>query len=316
MKILFVRFSSLGDVILTTGVMRHIKEMLPDAEIDVLTYKQFEPVFDGLDFISNVFAYDKNSGIKEYFRLIQTETEDHDYIFDLHGKLRSKFLKFHTKADYHCYRKDSAARRAFVKKGKEDPRLKIHVVQKYFETALKPLGLEMPELEKLRPVMAERADTVKGRVLVHPFASKKTKEYPFKKELGEMLIEKGFTPVFAGEGDMPDVKGAVDETGSRPLSELFDVISSCEAVISSDSGPMHAGIALGKPTVAIFGSTTKHFGFYPEFGSVEVLENNMLDCRPCGVHGLDHCPKEHFKCMLTLQPELAVQALSRLLGSE
>ncbi|PLX70786.1 MAG: glycosyltransferase family 9 protein [Denitrovibrio sp.] len=313
MKLLFVRFSSLGDIILTTGVLKHVNRMLPGAAIDVLTFSQYAPIFDKLPFVNEVFAYDKSRGLKEYFYIVQNEFEEHDYIFDLHGKLRSKFLKFHSQADYHCYKKDSKLRRVFVKNKKDNPRLNMHVVEKYFETLQKPLDLAMPDIEELRPVLIRNQEVKKKHIFVHPFASKNTKAYPYAKELAQLLIKEGYTPVFAGIGEAPDVAGVINETGQRNVGDMLDIIDSCEACISSDSGPMHAAIALKKPTVAIFGSTTKHFGFYPSFKSCRVLENNELSCRPCDVHGLDKCPEGHFKCMNALQPELAVRLLSEML---
>lgn len=311
MKVLFVRFSSLGDIVLTTGVMNHLNRMMPDAEIDVLTYKQYAPVFDNLPFVHNVIDYDKSKGIKEYFYLVQNELEEHDYIFDLHGKLRSKFLKFHAQASYHCYIKDSKARREYVKSRKDSVRLHMHVVQKYFETLMKPLNLEMPDMESLRPVLIRHTERHDRHVLIHPFASRATKAYPYASELAEILISRGYTPVFAGVGKAPDVKGAIDRTGDLPLAELLDTVSSCCAVISTDSGPMHIGVALNKPTIGIFGSTTKHFGFYPSFNNCAVLEDNSVECRPCDVHGLDKCPKGDFRCMNSLQPELAADLLAQ-----
>jgi ADP-heptose:LPS heptosyltransferase len=314
MKLLFVRFSSFGDVILTTGIMNYVSRMIPDAEIDIMTYRQYLPVFENLPFVHNVIDYEKSKGISEYCYVVQNETEDHDYIFDLHNKLRSKFLKFHCAADYFVYQKDSKARRAYVKKRKPDDRLNVHVVQKYFEPVMKPLGLEMPDINELRPVLIRHVERDEKRVFIHPFASFATKAYPKSAELAEILLGKGYTPVFAGMGKAPDVKGIVDETGEKNLSDMLDIVASCGSCISSDSGPMHAAIGLGLPTVGIFGSTTKHFGFYPEFDKCAVLEDNSLECRPCDVHGLNKCPKGHFNCMNNLKPESAVEMLEGLLG--
>jgi len=312
MKVLFVRFSSLGDIILTTGVIRKFKELFPDAEADVLTYAPFGDVFKGLPFVNRVLEYGKKDGIMAYFSLIQKETEDYDHIFDLHGKLLSMFLKFHAQAGYHKYIKDSAARRRFVKTRKPDPRLGLHVVQKYFEPISETFGTSMPELEELRPVLFSDAKPVEKHILVHPFASRYTKTYPYAAELAELLIADGYTPVFAGEGKAPDVKGIVDKTGKSKIKDFFDTIASCEAVISSDSGPLHAAVALKKPTVGIFGSTTREFGFFPLFSGVRVVEDNSVECRPCDVHGLETCPKGHFDCIKRLTPDKVVEALKNL----
>ena len=312
MKLLFVRFSSLGDIVLTTGVIRKFKEAFPDAQADVLTYCRFREVFDGLDFIHKVYCCDKSDGLKAYFNLVQKELDEYDHIIDLHGKLRSWVLKYTSPADYHRYIKDSAARRRYVKTRKDDPRLNLHVVEKYFEPLAQTFNMPMPELEQLRPVLFSEKQPTKGQILIHPFASRYTKTYPYMKELAEMLVDKGYTPVFAGDGEAPQVNGAVDKTGKTGLRELFDTIASCEAVITTDSGPMHIAVGLKKPTIAIFGSTTKQFGFYPDFSGVKVMENNDIDCRPCDVHGLTACPKGHFDCMKSISPESIVSTLSDL----
>ncbi|ADD69678.1 glycosyl transferase family 9 [Denitrovibrio acetiphilus DSM 12809] len=315
MKLLFVRFSSFGDVILTTGIMNYVSRMLPEAEIDVMTYKQYAPVFDNLPFVHNVIDYDRSKGLKEYLYVVQNETEDHDYIFDLHRKLRSVFLKFHSQAEYHHYKKDSKARRDFVRKGKDNPRLHMHVVQKYLEPVLSPLGLVMPDIDELRPVLIRHVERDEKRVFIHPFASKNTKTYPYARELAELLIKNGLTPVFAGMGKAPETDGIVDETGRKKLADMLDIIASCGSAVSSDSGPMHAAIGLGLPTVGIFGSTTKHFGFYPAFDNCIMLEDNRVNCRPCDVHGLDKCPENHFSCMKNLTPDKVLDNLKKLIGT-
>lgn len=314
MKVLFVRFSSLGDIILTTGIIRKFKEMFPDAQADVLTYDRFADVFGGLGFVNRVISYDKSKGLKGYFALVQKEMDEYDHIFDLHVKPLSMLLRFASPADYHRYIKDSASRRRYVKSRKKTPRLMMHVTQKYFEPVAEAFSVEMPSMEELRPTLPSDAEQIKGRILIHPFASKYTKTYPYMRELAEFLIKEGFTPVFVGDGDAPKVEGAVYKTGKTSLKELFETVSSAEAVITTDSGPLHIATAMKKPTVAIFGSTTEHFGFYPRYEGVTVIENNDLGCRPCHVHGLDACPKGHFDCMKKITPEIIVNTLKGLIS--
>lgn len=313
MRLLFVRFSSLGDIILTTGVIKYFKEKFPEAQIDVLTYSQFKSVFDDLPFIDRVICHERGGSLKSYLGLVQKEINDYDYVIDLHGKFLSMIIRFSSTSTYLRYRKDSADRRRFVKNHKLTDRLSLHVTQKYFEPLAHEFGLDMPEIEQLRPVLSSQADVIKGNILIHPFASRYTKTYPYVKELAEILINYGFTPVFAGDGDAPYVKGAIYKTGKTSLTELFDTVQSCEAVISTDSGPMHIAAALNKPTIAIFGSTTRQFGFFPLFSGVKIIEDDSVDCRPCDVHGKDACPKGHFNCMKNLKPEMIAQELKDLI---
>lgn len=313
MNSLFVRFSSLGDVILTTGIIRYFKQKFPEARADVLTYSQFYDVFDGLPYVDRVVCMSRGAGLVHYMGLVQKEINGYDHIFDLHSKPLSMALRFLSQADYHKYRKDSADRRKYVKTHRMTDRLNLHVTQKYFEPVASAFGLDMPDIEDLRPQIFSDKKPVPGHILIHPFASRFTKTYPYMKELAKLMIADGFTPVFAGDGDAPSVEGAVYKTGKTSLRGLFDTAASCEAVVSTDSGPMHVGVALNRPTVAVFGSTTRQFGFFPLFNNVRIIEDNSVECRPCDVHGLAACPKEHFRCMKNIQPEMIMENLKDLI---
>jgi len=309
---LVVRFSSLGDIILTTGVIRLLKENRPDDTVDVLTSEEFASVYDGLDFVDNVITFDRKKGLGSFLKLIKEHLKNYDNIIDLHSNLRTAILKFKTGAKFYGYRKDSKLRRKFVKSGTHFDRLNLHVTEKYAETLERAFGIKYQTIEELRPVLYNDNKFEKNSVCIHPFASKNTKIYPKVKELAEKLIKDGYKVTFIGDGQAPDVSGATDNTGKVSLGELFKNISECEYMISTDSGPMHAAIAMNKPTVAIFGSTTKEFGFYPVFENCQVAEINDLSCRPCDVHGLEKCPENHFKCMEDIDTDMIIGLLKKL----
>lgn len=294
-KVLFVRFSSLGDVILITGIIKRFKEQFPDYVCDVFTSSAFAPVFEGLGFVNRTVSFDKKSGFKGFAKTVQEEINDYDYVIDLHANLRSFLLKFMVDAKFLKYQKDSAARRAFVKNRKCTERLGMHVVKKYAE-ALNPLGMRECTLEELRPVLySDKAEN--SGIVLNPFASKPTKQWDKFPELAEKLVEMGHKVTVIGQGSFPQVNGVTDLTGKTSLSEMFDVIASASVLITTDSGPMHAGAALNKKVIAVFGSTTADFGFAPDFEGCAVVEVQGLKCRPCHVHGQEKCPEGHFKCM-------------------
>lgn len=295
MKVLFVRFSSLGDVILITGIIKRFKEQFPDAVCDVFTAAPFAPVFEGLEFVNKTIALDKSGGLKGFARTVQEEVNGYDYVIDLHANLRSFLMRTMTSAKFLKYRKDSADRRSFVKRRKVSDRLGMHVVLKYAE-ALKSLGMKDYTVEELRPVIA--ADSVKaGGIVLNPFASKATKEWDKFPALAAELVSLGHRVTVIGQGSFPQIDGVTDMTGKTTLREMFDIIAGGETLITTDSGPMHAGVALNRKVIAIFGSTTADFGFAPEFQGCSIVEVKGLECRPCHVHGLDKCPQGHFKCM-------------------
>lgn len=310
MKILIVRFSSLGDVILTTGVIKYLKTAFPELTIDVLTYTHFSGVFFKNPYINKVLKIDKKSGLRKYFNFIQKNINDYDHIFDLHAKLSSMILRIFTPAGYHKYKKDSLKRRLFVKYGKFAGSLQEHVVHRYFKPFQKDFDMNTPIVEELRPVIYPNNlyGNLSDTVTVHPFASKKTKEWPFFAELIDELVKRGEKINIIGSSYFEYNHENVNNfTGKTDLEEMFDIISKSRCLVTTDSGPMHVGIAVRTPVIAIFGPTTKEFGFYPVFNNSSVLEIDGLYCRPCHVHGSDNCPEKHFRCMKEISVDMVLE---------
>lgn len=130
--------------------------------------------------------------------------------------------------------------------------------------------------------------------------------------MAEDLYNKGYAvALFGGKDD----KESLDEFASlfkypyfdfaykTSLKELPAILSAVDLLLSNDSGAMHIAIAAGTPAVAVFGPTVKSLGFFPYDEKSIVVENNDIDCRPCGKHGGNTCPKGHFKCMKDIEPE-------------
>ncbi|QAR34303.1 glycosyltransferase family 9 protein [Geovibrio thiophilus] len=306
-RVLFVRLSSLGDVILITGVIKRFSEQFPDYLCDVFTSAVFAPVFDGLDFVNRVITFDKKDGFKGFAKAVQEELNGYDYVIDLHANLRTFLLRFMADAKFLKYHKDSAARRMFVKSRKRTERLGIHVVEKYAET-LKPLGMKEYSVEELRPVL-HSGRREEGCIVLNPFASKLTKQWDKFPELAERLVDMGQRVTVIGQGDFPQIDGVNNLTGKTTLREMLDIIAASSVLITTDSGPMHAGVALNKKVIAVFGSTTSDFGFAPEFKGCSVVEVSGLGCRPCHVHGQDKCPQEHFRCMRDISVDDVLELL-------
>ncbi|KAA0257369.1 glycosyltransferase family 9 protein [Deferribacter autotrophicus] len=314
-KVLFVRFSSIGDIILTTGVINLFHKQYPEYEIHFLTAKGFEDLIASRPEIKKILSIDRKSSLFEYLKFIQDNINDYDYIFDLHSNLRTFFLKIFSPSEISSYKKDSFKRRMFVKFRLFKNSLEKHVVEKYYDAVNKILPVEIDTIEDLRPTLkkiSQKEDTI----VIHPFASKKTKEWPHFDELAIKLADKGEKITIVGNGNFNiKHKNICDLTNKTTFTELITIIAKAKLLITTDSGPMHIGIGCNTATIAIFGSTTKELGFYPIFEHSHVIENNSLDCRPCHIHGLSKCPKKHFKCMMDINADEVYEKIKTFLRS-
>lgn len=305
-EILVVRFSSLGDIVLLTGILKYVKENVSEnIEIDLLTYSNFAGVLQDYPYIRNIYTIKKGDSLVDLNETMST-MPNYDIVFDLHNNIRSRFVRLISSCKSFVYNKHSLARRLYVKYRLFRSKLHEHTVVKYFKPFMKAFNLNMPDIELLRPYLPfpniERNNSLKNAV-IHPFASKATKEWPFFAELGSLLSDDGLNVVYIGSGEINVPSSADDKTGKVSLSALIEFIAQADIFITTDSGPMHIATALNIPTIAVFGPTTKELGFYPPFKNTKVIEYACLKCRPCHIHGSSYCYKKHFKCMLDIGVE-------------
>ena len=305
-EILVVRFSSLGDIVLITGVLKYVKENVSEnIEIDLLTYSNFAGVLQDYPYIRNIYTIKKGDSLVDLNETMST-MPNYDIVFDLHNNIRSRFVRLISSCKSFVYNKHSLARRLYVKYRLFRSKLHEHTVVKYFKPFMKAFKLNMPDIELLRPYLPfpniERNNSLKNAV-IHPFASKATKEWPFFAELGSLLSDDGLNVVYIGSGEINVPSSADDKTGKVSLSALIEFIAQADIFITTDSGPMHIATALNITTIAVFGPTTKELGFYPPFKNTKVIEYACLKCRPCHIHGSSYCYKKHFKCMLDIGVE-------------
>lgn len=308
-KLLIVRFSALGDLLLTTGIAKYIKNSI-NCELHLLTYKDFAEFATFSPYFDKVIPIDRKLPFKKYIDFLQEYLSEYDYIVDLQGKFRSKFLRFTTNAEYYSYKKFTFKRRLFVKYRLFKEQLKDHVVLRYF-SPLKELTNTSPSIEELRPYLKIEEKIHKHYILIHPFASKQTKIWDKFPQLVIELNKRGVKPVIIGKGNFVCDGEYISKTGELSANELLQIIGGAKVLITTDSGPMHIAVALNTKVVAIFGSTTREFGFYPDFEGCEVLEKD-IECRPCHVHGLDSCPKGDFRCMRDISVEDVLMKLDEL----
>lgn len=307
MKILIVRFSSIGDIVLTSPVIRIAKNQL-SAEVHYLTKKSFKSIISKNPNIDKIFTIDDN--INEIIQNLKSE--NYDYIIDLHNSLRSSLLKFKLKAK--SFTVNKANFRKWLLVNVKSKKVKItHIVDRYVDT-LNKLGAKNDQkgldfyYEKDVNLSTEY-NIPKSYICISLGAKHFTKKIPSKllikiiSSLDKKFVLIGGDDVIEDSNEivLNSKKTILNLTGKIDLHQSAQVIDNSELVLCSDTGMMHIAAALQKKIVVIWGNTIPEFGMYPYFGKNQTKHINIevknLKCRPCSKIGYDKCPKNHFDCM-------------------
>ncbi|NPV10726.1 MAG: glycosyltransferase family 9 protein [Ignavibacteria bacterium] len=328
-KILIIRLSSLGDVLLTYPLIKILKERENEPVIYFLVKEKFAQAIETNPFIDGVIQLNERNQ-KEVKSFIKNE--NFDIVIDLQNNFRSHQLyPFSLKTRIYRFKKPSLKKFLlvnfkinFLKNNKSIALQYIRTVYPELDLNQLPLYFEIPKEYELR------ADNLlpehfKEKVLIGicPGSKHFTKRYPVDLfvQVIKTLIQKDYSiALFGGSNDKEICKSLeIDSAAVKNFqneNDLFEtaaLMKKCSAIITNDSGLMHLSSLLKIPTVAIFGSTIKEFGFAPIFEKSIIVENENLDCRPCSHIGKSSCPKKHFKCMRDITPDLIVQKLEELI---
>ena len=337
-RAIVVRFSSLGDVVLTLPVMRSLREAFPAAEILFLTKAAYRPLLEGQPGIDRVVTLEEaGPGLKALRRHCRG-LGHFDLALDLHRTLRSRSCLRALDADHHySYRKDALLRRLWAAgwmRGRMEG-AQPHVIDRYLEP-LRRFGITpahtVPELlippEKLsavRKLLVETGVRDPDRIaVVVPGARWPNKRWlpaSFAAVAAGLRDTEGLEPVIAGDvSDQPAAEavrtlipgGAPLLAGRTGLMELAALLKIARIVIANDSGPAHLAAAVGTPLIALFGPTHEAFGFAPRGEQVRVI-SHALACRPCTVHGGLRCQHRRRACLNDITPDEVLAAARELL---
>jgi ADP-heptose:LPS heptosyltransferase/tRNA A-37 threonylcarbamoyl transferase component Bud32 len=321
LKILVMRLSSIGDIILTTPVLSAIKKKYPDATIDFVVMDAFKDAISGNTHIDNLILFDKKKyqGVSGIYRFTQTlKSIRYDLIIDLHAKIRSrliamfvggKVLRYKKRALWKSllvplrlvrYHVDDTIVRNYFK-----PLEKIHV---YYTGETLAFNFQARDMKQIA--------SYQGVVVMAPGAANPTKQWPAANfaALGKMLDEPVVLIGGKSEKDTCDTicktigKGCINLAGKLSLKESGALISISKFIICNDSGPFH--IARGTQTRAyvLFGPTDP--GMF-SYDNNTTLVYAQTDCSPCSLHGDKQCPRDHFDCMKLLTPELVYKKIQK-----
>ncbi len=338
MRILVIRMSALGDVLLATPAIRALKRRFPSAEIDWLVDKAYLPLVEANPH-AKPLLFDRrgrHAGPMGWLRLTHEVRErNYDLMIDLQSKVRSRLLRSFA-GETHALKKRGFFKGLASLVGREQPYTRRHAVDQFLRV-LGPLEV-VPDGRNLElvltPPMVDEADRLLGPcpaentqaerwVGIAPGAAWATKCWAPERfaAVTAELQRQGFTPVLLGGPSdtevMEALRAALPE-GSSPLDTmalsvggLAAVIARCRLVLSGDTGPAHIAAALQIPSVAIFGPTSPE-RWRPLSLCSEVVRL-PLPCSPCSNHGTRECPQEHHECMKMLPVQQVMAAVTRAL---
>ena len=326
-KFLIIRFSSIGDIVLTTPVVRCLKQQVPEAEIHFLVKDKFLSVVQHNPYIDkiHVLAHSWELMIEEL------KTESYDYIIDLHHNVKTLRVKKALSAG----RTGKVKAFSFYKLNIQKYLLtalkinllpKVHIVDRYLKT-VESFGVKNDgqgldyfiaeeEKTKLKDIPASHQA---GYIACVIGAAHNTKKWPvhkwkeFCKQIKHPVILLGGPE----DKEAAEAIAAVDDIkvynacGKFSLNESADLVRKAKLVITHDTGLMHIAAAYKKPIISIWGNTVPAFGMTPYFGAAMVpdviIQVQKLWCRPCSKIGYNKCPLGHFKCMEKIAVEDLLQ---------
>ena len=332
-RILAVRFSSIGDIVLITPLLRALRERHPDCFLAVATKQAFAPLLSDNPHIDRIIEYDKNTALTALASRIRADRYSHH--LDLHDNLRSRALRWLVPGRWTGYPRYRAARALLIRtKRNAYPKNTPPVAERFFAAAreldVQPDG--RPAEVHINPSESRRADTwleqrglARSRPLVvlAPMAAHATKRWPVDhwRELVTRAIASGAdVAVVGGPGDIDTCNKVAADGGERAASNAgamglqgtASLLKRANVTVSGDTGVMHMSTAVATPVVTLFGPTVEPFGFFPYRAESTVLQRD-LQCRPCSKMGGPTCPLGHHRCLRDITTDEVALAMERWL---
>lgn len=309
-KILIIRFSSIGDIVLTSPIIRSLKKQLNVVNIHYVTKSTFKQILENNPYLDKLYLFDNN--ISEINKLLKAE--NYDLVIDLHNNLRSLRLKFFLNTKNFSFNKLNVRKFFAVNFKTINVLPKKHIVDRYYD-AVKKIGVKNDH-QGLDYFIHEK-DVINCKDLFFNNIESKfivlviggsyfTKKIPLKK-LNEICSNSKLPIVILGGYDeiiianilLNNHKNIINTCGQYSLNQSASIINQAEWVITSDTGLMHIAAAFNKKIISVWGNTIINFGMSPYLPNInnKLLEISNLKCRPCSKLGFKKCPKGHFKCM-------------------
>jgi ADP-heptose:LPS heptosyltransferase len=318
-KFLIIRFSSIGDIVLTSPVVRCLKNQVDNAEIHFVTKEKYVHVVAPNPFIHKIHI------LRENFNdlIAELKSEQFDYIIDLHQNFRSNRIKGILKIPSFTFDKLNIQKFLFVN-FKINHLPDKHIVDRYmdslsvFDVKNDEEGLDffIPENDKF--INIELPDEFRNGFVAFVIAGTyNTKKLPQEKIIEicdalkyPVILLGGKSENRIGEEILSESKGnIINFAGKINLNQSASLINSANVVLTNDTGLMHIAAAFKKKILSFWGNTVPEFGMnpYKPHPASKIMEVENLKCRPCSKLGYNKCPKKHFKCMKEIDVHKVVE---------
>lgn len=329
-KILIIHTAFIGDIVLSTPLIKKIKQKYNNAEIYYLTTSIGKEIIKNNPMLKEIIVYDKNGkdrGLKGAFKIIKNiKKYDFDIAIIPHRYLRSTLIAFLAGIKIRIGYSNSEGKLFLTKK--IEYLNSVHEVKRLLKLVdlsdFKDDKIELypgkNDMEKVEKIWEKFELDNQKIVVIAPGSKWFTKMWPIEyynlllKKLEKLDIK---VLLIGGEEekklDIIETKNSINLIGKTKLLELVEIFNRSNILVSNDSSPLHIAAATDIYIIAIFGATTKELGFYPWTDNYTIIENNNLECRPCGLHGGNICDKGHFKCMKEMNPDIVYNKILEIL---
>lgn len=326
--ILLVRFSSIGDILLTTPLLRALRARHPAARITMVVRDDLADTLRHNPRLSDLVTWPRGGSL----RALATELGRTEWThrLDLHGSLRSRLLRQLMGGSWVGYPKYRWRRTLLIRSGRRYGGALGHVAERYFEAAtgldVRPDGgppefFTSQEAEREADAFLLEAGLGTSRPLIAlaPGAAHWTKRWPASH--WEALVRRlrgGSDLVVVGGGDDHPIGEQLVQAGGGRVANAagrFSLVGSAvlikrsRALVAGDTGLLHLATAVGTPVVGLYGPGVEELGFFPYHARARVLQR-PLGCRPCSAHGGPRCPLGHHRCLQEILPEEVAQVLA------
>lgn len=342
-NILVFNPSFIGDSVLTTPLIKAVKQIYPDSKTFFCVRPESAPIFQNLDFIDEIMVFDKrgvHKGVRGLAKFVKKyEHITFDIIISPHKSLRTtlllKLFKSPLKIGFkqavlHSLYDKTIKREMNLHEVERDLMLLNPLVKDFTLEGVKRLGgnIEIGYDRNFFENISKYLGIIKSSRKIVGFAPTsnwKTKMWPMEKYaflVNELYKKDVLSIVFSSPSEkehfekfksfvkVPFINFAMKTT----LFELSSTIKYLDLLVCNDSAPLHIAVAHNTEVIAFFGPTVKEFGFYPYENKGEVIEVKNLYCRPCKIHGSNACPEKHFKCMIDIDENEVLSKIYSKLG--
>ena len=308
-RILIVRYSALGDVVLATSILEPLRRRFPATELEWMTNVQYAPLLEGLPELSRVWPLTR-WGVRDSPVPFALKFRGRfDVVVDLQHRARGRVATL-----------GSAPRRLVIHRrnlreigkalvGQEAPKVRAHATELYAEVVA-PLGITAPGPLRVHLSAASKERAARGLgsarrplVAIAPGARWETKRWPVE---SFAAVSDALAAFRAAARTSP-----VGDLSELPVDALAAGLAQVDLLISGDSGPAHLATAVGTPVLTLFGPTSPARWGPPPPGRALSLG---LSCSPCSNHGSERCPLGHHRCMRDLDPAAVLTAAREMLG--